>query len=173
MLYIEFIKFKEAYMKDNTIYDVVHQALIILRTEVGLAQSSLKTVESRSFKPITDFFNGKNEAYYNEGLINELEGFYKKHLQDGIISPNVYNLRIRGTRILREVYETGTFSWKGPAGKPVPALMENFERLIAGVVNPGCSKRKNREIQHVVRCSLMSLIGLGINDIAQVKAEHI
>lgn len=160
-------------MKDKTIYGIVRQALIILRTEVGLAQSSLKAVESRSFKPITDFFNGKNEAYYSEDLINELEEFYKKHFQDGTISRNVYNLRIRGTRILREVYETGTFSWKGPAGKDVPALTENFERLIAGVVNPGCSKRKNREIQHVVRCFLMSLIGLGISDISQIKAEHI
>ena len=160
-------------MKDNTIYGIVRQALIILKTEVGLAQSSLKAVESRSFKPITDFFNGKNEAYYNEDLIKELEEFYKKHLQDGMISQNVYNLRIRGARILREVYETGTFSWKRPAGKDVPALTENFEHLIAGVVNPGCSKRKNREIQHIVRCFLMSLIGLGISDISQVKAEHI
>ena len=97
-------------MKDKTIIGITHQALMILEKEVGLAQASLVTVASRSFKPIADFFKNKNETSYSDALINELNELYWKNLQAGVISRNVYNLRIRGTRILREVYETGTFS---------------------------------------------------------------
>ena len=88
-------------MKDNTILGIINRALMILEKETGLAHPSLKVVESRSFKPVSDFFNSKNEAWYNEALLIELEGIYRKNLQTGAISRNVYNLRIRGTRILR------------------------------------------------------------------------
>ena len=160
-------------MKDNTILGIINQSLMILEKEVGLAQSSLAVAKSRSFKPIIDFFNDKNKAWYSETLINELEEIYRKNVQKGIISQNVYNLRIRGTRIIREVYATGTFSWKGPACKNIPVLSENFERIIAGVADPGRSKRKNHEIQSIVRRFLLSLADAGLSDIHQVKVEHI
>ena len=160
-------------MKDNTILTIVNQALKILEKEVELARPSLKVVESRSFKPIIDFFNDKKEIFYNEALINELEHHYRKNLQTGVISRNIYNLRIRGTRILREVHDSGTFSWKGPANKNKANLPENFERIIAGVTDPGLSENKNREIKSIIRRFLLSLTGLGISDTSQIKAEHI
>ena len=160
-------------MKDNTILAIINQSLMILEKEVELARLSLKVVESRSFKPIVDFFNDKNETFYNEALIKELEDHYRKNLQTGVISRNVYNLRIRGTRILREVHDTGTFSWKGPASKNKANLPENLERIIDGVVVPGLSENKNREIKSIIRRFLLSLASLGISDISQVKIEHI
>ena len=84
-------------MKANTILGVINRSLMILEKEVGLAQSSLKVIESRSFRPISEFFDGKNEAWYSESLISELEELYRKNLLMGVISRNVYNLRIRGT----------------------------------------------------------------------------
>jgi len=36
---------------------------MILEKEVGLARSSLKTISSGSFKPISDFFKEENEAF--------------------------------------------------------------------------------------------------------------
>jgi len=160
-------------MKDNTILGIINRALMILEKETGLAQPSLKAVESRSFKPVSDFFNSKNEAWYSEALLIELEGIYRKNLQTGAISRNVYNLRIRGTRILREVHDTGTYSWKGPACKDIPVLSKSFERIIAGMAAPGRSERRNHDAQSIARRFLLSLAGLGISDISQAKAEHI
>jgi integrase len=160
-------------MKDNTITGIIQQSLVILEKEVRLSQSSIAVVASRSFKPISDFFDDRNEATYSKNLINEIEELYRKNLLSGVISRNTYNLRIRGIRILREVNETGAFTWRGPASKKVPALSENFERIIAGVTDPRRSERKNREIQSVVRRFLLSLTSLGISDIHQVKAEHV
>jgi integrase len=160
-------------MKGNTITGIIQQSLVILEKEVRLSQSSLAVVASRSFKPISDFFDERNETVYNKNLINAIEELYRKNLLSGVISRNVYNLRIRGLRILREVNETGTFTWKGPASKKVPALSENFEHIIAGITDPRRSERKNREIQSVVRRFLLSLANLGISDVHQVKAEHV
>ena len=160
-------------MKENTIFDIIRQALTILEKDVGLAKSTLKVVTSRSFKPISDFFNEKNEAYYSEDRMSELDEHYRKCMQDGVISRKAHNLRIRGTRILREVQETGTFSWKGPVGKNIPVLSENFERIIAGVADVERSERKNREIQSIIRRFLLSLTSLGISNISQVAPENI
>jgi integrase len=160
-------------MKDKTILAIINQSLMILEKEVGLAPSSLKVVESRSFKPIADFFNDKNEVCYCENLLNALEEHHRKNLRNGVISRNVYNLRIRGTRIVREVHYTGTYSSKGPASKNKAVLSESFERFIAGVIDPGRCENKNRETASIIRRFFLSLASLGINDPQEIKAEHI
>ncbi|WP_094607988.1 Tyrosine recombinase XerC [Sporomusa acidovorans DSM 3132] len=160
-------------MKDSTIFGIIQQALMILEKEVGLAPSSLEVIASRSFKPISAFFKVKQEEFYSEDLINELEELYRENLQAGAISRNVFNLRTRGIRILREVGETGRFVWKGPAYKDTIALSENFERIIAGVADDSRSELRNRNNQTIVRRFLLSLTGLGISDISQIKAEHV
>ena len=160
-------------MKDKTILGLIHWSLLILEKEVGLTQYSLKVVSSGSFRPISDFFKEKNEAFYSEVLIGELEQRYQKSRQTGTISRKLYNRRIRGIRILREVYDTGTFLWNGPVGGKTAVLPENFEYIIAGVVDAGCSERKNRTIQSVIRRFLLSLVSLGISSMSQVTAEHL
>jgi len=160
-------------MEEKTVVSIINQALMILEKEVGLAKSSLRVVASRSFKPINDFFINKNESYYNEALIIDLEELYQKNLQSKIISRNFYNVRMRGTRILREINNTGTFLWKGPASKKVAVLSESNEHIVTGVANANISKRKNQAIQYVVRSFLLFLADLGINDISQVEPGHI
>jgi len=67
-------------MKDNTIFEIIAQALTILGKEVRLAQSTIKVVSSRSFKPISDFFKSKNEVNYSEELLDELEASHQEDL---------------------------------------------------------------------------------------------
>lgn len=160
-------------MENITLYEIIQHSLDILEQEVELSPSSLKTVASRSFKPVSDFFNEKHEIYYSESLINELEESYHEQLKSGMISRNVYNIRIRGIRIVQEVFSNGTFSWNGPPAKVKAVLPENFESIVAGIANPNCSERKNQEIQTVIRHFLLSLSCLGIDDISQVGTEHI
>lgn len=160
-------------MRDETIFDIIQQSLTILEKEVGLAKSSLRMAASRSFKPVSDFFNDKHEAHYNVDLLNEFEELCRRRLQTEAISRNVYNFRIRGIRILREVHDTGVFSWKGAASKEIIVLSESFEHIIAGVANASCSELKNRETQSIIRRFLLFLSDLGISDISQTKAEHV
>jgi len=160
-------------MKEKTISGIIQQALTILENEVGLAKSTLDVVASRSFKPISDFFEKKQEVCYREDLINALDNLYWERLNTGAISRNVYNLRIRGTRILREVCNTGTFSWKGAASKDIPTLSESFEHIIACVADNGCSEVRNHNSQSIIRRFLLLLSDLGINCISQIKAEHV
>ena len=160
-------------MKDNTIVEIIAQALTILEKEVGLAESTIKVVSSRSFKPISDFFKSKNEANYSEELLGELEASYQEDLINGKISRNVYNLRARGTRILREVHNTDTFSWKGPVTKYIPALSEEYERILAGIANLGNSERRVHNTLSICRRFLLSLANSGISSIAQAGVEHI
>lgn len=160
-------------MDNSTLYEIIKHSLDILEKEVGLSQSSLRTVASRSFKPISDFFNNKHETHYNESLINELEEFYHKQWKAGLISQNVYNIRVRGIRIVREVSNNGTFSWSGPPAKAKAVLPENFESIVAGVADAGCSTRKNQEVQTVIRRFLLLLSNLGIDDISKTQLEHV
>lgn len=96
-------------MENITLYEIIQHSLDILKKEIELSPSSLKTVASRSFKPISDFFNEKHEIYYSESLINELDESYHEQLKAGMISRNVYNIRIRGIRIVQKVFSNGTF----------------------------------------------------------------
>ena len=160
-------------MKDITITEIIRQSLTILENEVGLAKSSLAVVASRSFKPISDYFIEKQNAQYSETLIKELDNLYLKRFQTGEISQNVYNLRVRGTRILREVYESGTFRWKGPASKSSSNLPENFEHILAGVTERSLSEVYNRNIKSITKRFFQLINSLGINDITQIGAEHV
>jgi len=87
-----------------------------------------------------------------------------------VLSRNIYNQRIRGIKILREVYDTNTFIWKRPSGKKPFVLSESFESIIAGITDINDS---DRVTQSIVRYFLKLLTELGIHDISKVKAEHI
>ena len=160
-------------MKDKSISSIIRQALEVLEKEVGLAKSSLEVVASRSFKPITDYFHEKQSAYYSENLVSELDELYLEKLQTGTISRNVYNLRTRGTRILREVYETGSFVWKGPACKSIPILPEYFESIVTGLSEAIHAEKRSRDTLYIVRRFLLLLVSSGIDSIAQIEAEQI
>ena len=160
-------------MEDKSITSIIQKASLILEKEVGLAQSSLEVVASRSFKPISDFFSNKNEEHYSEALLSELDEHYNSCLQTGMISQNVYNLRIRGTRILREVHETGSFTWKGPASKAIPVLPESFEYIAISLADPTISESKNRETQSIVRRFLLMLAGQNIDNVMEIRVDHV
>lgn len=160
-------------MKNNDISEIITHALTILEQEVGLASSTIKVVSSRSFKPISDFFKRKIEKNYKEDLIVELEASYEEDLIRGRISRNVFNLRIRGTRTLREIYDTGTFFWKGPATKEISILSDEYERILTGMFNQNNSEKRVRNTLSICRRFFSSLANSGINSIAMASAEHI
>lgn len=156
-----------------TLYEIIQHALEILEKEVKLSPGSLRVVTSCSFKPISDFFSKRRETCYSESLIHELENLYHEQLSSEMISRKLYNVRIRGIRIVQEIFYNNTFSWKGAPVKAKPVLSERFESIMAGVAERNCSVRKNQEIQSIIRRFLLSLSSFGITDISQVTSEHI
>lgn len=164
-------------MEDKTINGIIQQAMTVLEKDIGLAKTSLESVASCSFKPAYDYFREKQEAFYNEGLIGELDGLYLAGLQSGSISRCTYSFRTRGTMILREVYNTGSFVWKVSAckgtGTDAGRLPESFERIIAGIACLGRSEKKNCEAQSITRRFLQLLSSQGINDVSQASPVHI
>jgi len=160
-------------MDNNILSEIIQHSLDILEKEIKLSQSSLKIVASRSFKPISNFFREKGEMYYNESLISELEESYHKQLKAELISQNVYNMRVRGIRIVQEVFHNGSYSWNGPPAKAKAVLLENFETIIACITDSDCTERKNQEVQNIIRRFLQSLSSLGVDDISRAQPEHI
>ncbi|HBV86410.1 MAG TPA: hypothetical protein DEF42_07100 [Desulfosporosinus sp.] len=84
-------------MIEYPITDLINKAQQILKEEAGLAESSLKVSKSRAFKPIVDFYASKETTIYSEVLM------------------------------LREVYQTSTFVWKGPSNVCNETLPDSFE----------------------------------------------
>ena len=56
-------------MKVKMINSIIQQAMTILEKEVRLAESTLRVVASRCFKPISDYFDEKQSVHYNESLV--------------------------------------------------------------------------------------------------------
>ena len=160
-------------MNDRTVFDVIQQALTVLEKDVGLAESSLNTVSSRSFKPISDFFMEKQQASYSDAILDELEDVYRGRYEAGAISRDTYNLRTRGIRIVREVYQTGGFVWKGHACNEVPALPESLEHIASGFAETVSALARGHNILTIVRRFLLLLYSLGIDNVAEAKPEHL
>ncbi len=139
-------------MIEYPITDLIEKAHQILKDEVRLAEKSLEVSRSRAFKPILDFYVSKESTMYNEGFMKELEHIYEEEFRTGAISRNVFSIRTRGIRILREVYQTGTFVWKRPTKICNKKLPDSFELLVTNTVNPlDCSASRKRIMLSILR----------------------
>jgi len=98
--------------------------------ELGLKPSVIKNVKASSFSPIIKFYASRRINCYSNDLMRELEGLYKKQRQEGDITQNTYNYRIRGVKIIREIAETGTFKWKVFSRKESPELNADFTMVL-------------------------------------------
>ena len=160
-------------MKEQTINEIIQKALVILEKEVGLCLATISNVSSRSFKPISDFFSEREEGNYNDDLLSELNNIYQERFQTGEISRNVYNLRTRGIRILREVHNSGTFLWKGPSSKERTSVTGLYEQILSGFQKSETAIRKDRSILSIAKRFLKYLSDEGMDNISNITPEHI
>jgi len=158
-------------MIERELTDVIGHAMILLEEE-GLAPSSLAGI-MRVFKQVAKVFKEKNEIYYTNTLMSEIEEGYQRKLLDGAISEKHYKHLIRSTKILCEVYETSEFQWRVLTRKSVSALSEDFEQIVVDLVDPNYSKSRNKNIQSIVRQFFLYLNDLGISSLHEVSAENI
>lgn len=79
----------------------------VLRNELDERQ-----YRSTHFDPILSEYNKLNERYYDDNINKKIESLYKDYLEKSLITKATFNKRIRGLKILEEVFTTGTYKWK-------------------------------------------------------------
>lgn len=75
-------------------------------------QLTIDSIYSASFKPIIDYYLTKGIDSYDPDLNCQIESMYLEQFHNGTISRRTYYKRLRGIRILKEVYETGNYIWE-------------------------------------------------------------
>lgn len=96
----------------------------------GVREKNLQIFYCSCFKPIINKYADKNLIYYNEDLMSELEREFLKQYEDGIISRQTKNKRIRGLSIIREINDSGTFKWQIFTTKDDFDISDEFKQLI-------------------------------------------
>ena len=78
----------------------------------GYTQLTIDSIYFYSFKPILDYYLTKGIDSYDPDLNCQIESMYLEQFHNGTISRCTYYKRLRGIRILKEVYETGNYIWE-------------------------------------------------------------
>lgn len=140
----------------------------------GQKPDSIVNAKYRSFKPITDFYAMKSAEYYDNDLMEELRKQYEEQYSTSQISRNVYNLRIRGIRIINEIAETGSFEWKMYPSRLVPPLSAGFAAIVIDFMNSALTKLKRvRNYESIVERFFLSLQEQGIFSLDCITADSV
>ncbi len=84
----------------ESIESLVSAGMKIMKS-FSMSEKNLQIFYCSCFKPIVNKYASKGFIYYNEGLMSELERGFLKQYEDGIISRQTRNKRIRGLTIIR------------------------------------------------------------------------
>lgn len=94
---------------NNSLSELINHATQCL-IDLGLSPETTKCYQCSAFHPLERKLENKKNISSN--MLVEQEGYLGKQFQEGKISRQTYNWRIRGIRILAEVCDTGRFTWK-------------------------------------------------------------
>lgn len=97
---------------------------------LGLAEGTLKSYRERAFHPVELLYDSKYDAPFCREQLIGLEDDFRQQDADREISKRSLNWRIRGIRILAEVYDTGTFEWKVYSHKSKIRLTDFYEKVL-------------------------------------------
>jgi integrase len=95
----------------------------------------MDSYRSCAFKPVSDFYCQKEELYYKPELMDELIMVYQEQFNLGILSRNTLRWRMRGIRILDEMFQNECFEWKVYTAEKEPLLPNYFEQILSGFVD--------------------------------------
>jgi integrase len=138
---------------------------------IGLNPQSIADYRYRAFEPIAKRLLLLTNIEAKDIQIQE--AFFTMQYQNEIISRQTYNWRIRGIRILCEVLETGTFSWKVFSKNEKIILPDKFEAALSSYLEEQtcCDKRKS-SIESICRRFLQS-VSTCTESITEIKPIHI
>ena len=98
-------------MKNVGIEQLINTALKEL-IALKLSEGSIRSYRNRTFQPILEFYRQNEENFYKKELMDELYLDYQEQLSLRTISQNTFNLRLRGIRIINELFMNDYFQWR-------------------------------------------------------------
>ena len=96
---------------EKDIVTIIATAKEVLK-DLGLSADTIRTYQERSFNQVVRSYEGSGIKQFQPELMDKLLIDAENQFNNGIISRKSWNWRVRGIRILNEIYETGTFQWK-------------------------------------------------------------
>ena len=93
------------------IQDLTDKAMDVMKS-LDYTQLTIDSIYSASFKPIIDYYLTKGIDSYDPDLNCQIESMYLEQFHNGTVSRHTYYKRLRGIRILKEVYKTGNYIWE-------------------------------------------------------------
>lgn len=140
--------------------------------DLELADETIKDYQYMAFNPLKKRL-GEQEIVNAEVLI-EQEKFFCDQYENHLISRHSLNWKIRGIRILVEVYETGTFVWKVFRQKRLPKLTQPFEEeLEAFLQTKECGQRHKDNIGFICRKFLLFLQDNNVTSFEDINPDHV
>lgn len=118
----------------NTLTATIQEAFKQLK-ESGLSIETLKSYQTRAFHPIENLYSSKRISHFVRQQLTGLEEDFRQQYIDGKISRKSLNWRIRGIRILAEIYDTGTFERKVYSHKSKILLIDFHENVLQGFIS--------------------------------------
>ena len=114
----------------ETISNLVSSAMSLL-AENNYPEDTISGYFSSYFKPILDRYEEEKILLYSDDFMNVLERDFNTEYEEGKISRQTKNKRLRGIGIIREINNTGSFIWKVFHKTVIPIISSEFENSIA------------------------------------------
>ena len=155
---------------NNSLSELINHATQCL-IDLGLSPETIKCYQCSAFHPLERKL--ENQKNISSSMLMEQEGYFGKQFQEGKISRQTYNWRIRGIRILAEVCDTGRFTWKVYSKKEKVTLTEPFSSYFIVYRNPELWTEAKKCRESICRRFLKSLTDNGITFFEDIQAEHV
>lgn len=137
---------------------------------LGLATGTLKSYREKAFHPVELLYDSKYDAPFCRERLIGLEDDFRQQYADKEISQKSLNWRIRGIRILAEVYDTGTFEWKVYSHKSKIRLTDFYEKVLQDFIGGlSASIKRIKKYESILRRFLCFISEQKIQDFSGIN----
>ena len=89
--------------------ELIDMAVVCLK-KLNLSENTIKDYRHSAFRPLERRL--AEQECVDSDLLRSQEDFFFQQFENGTISRHTLNWRIRGIRMLVEILDTGSFTWK-------------------------------------------------------------
>lgn len=151
--------------------ELIDTAVVCLE-KLRLSEGTIKDYRQSAFSPLERRLADKR--YVDSELLRAQEDFFFQLFEDGTISRHTLNWRIRGIRVLVEVLDTGSFTWKVFSKKQKKGLPEPFRSILESFMQTqNCGQKRKDCIASICRRFLLFVLDAGGTNIGSISSENV